>query len=113
MANLHAIGDNRDKVTLANFYDENRPLEIQLKQGLSPQKNAEVYYTKAKKQQVEVNMLQQALVKKEQEISMLHDQIQQVQSISRPKEVARIYFFRRNTGEDPKGRATALPSIRI
>ena len=87
MANLHVIGGNRDKVTLANFYDENRPLDIQLKQGLSPQKNAEVYYTKAKKQQVEVSMLQQALVKKEQEISMLHDQIQQVQSITDRKKL--------------------------
>ncbi|HEY5917575.1 MAG TPA: NFACT RNA binding domain-containing protein [Chryseolinea sp.] len=87
MANLHAIGDHREKITLANFYDENRPLEIQLKQGLSPQKNAEVYYTKAKKQQVEVNMLQQALVKKEKELSMLHDQIQQVQSIADRKKL--------------------------
>ena len=87
MANLHVIGGNRDKVTLANFYDENRPLDIQLKQGLSPQKNAEVYYTKAKKQQVEVSMLQQALVKKEQEISMLHDQILQVQSITDRKKL--------------------------
>jgi predicted ribosome quality control (RQC) complex YloA/Tae2 family protein len=87
MANLHVIWDNKDKVTLANFYEENRPLEIQLKQGLSPQKNAEVYYKKAKKQQVEVSMLQQALVKKEQEISRLHDQIQQAQSITDRKKL--------------------------
>ena len=81
MANLHAIGEKRNKVTLQNFYDENRPIEIPLKAELSPQKNAEIFYSKAKKQQMEVFMLQQSLTKKEQEISVLRDQLQNLQTI--------------------------------
>jgi len=87
MANLHAIGAKSDKVTLANFYDEDRPLEIHLKKELSPQKNAEIYYTKAKKQQVEVSMLEQSLVKREQEMATLRNQIQITASISDLKEL--------------------------
>jgi predicted ribosome quality control (RQC) complex YloA/Tae2 family protein len=81
MANLHAIGGKSDNVTLSNFYDENRPLDIHLKKELSPQKNAEIYYKKAKKQQVEVQMLQQSLEKKEQEMTMLRNQIQEATAI--------------------------------
>jgi hypothetical protein len=87
MANLHAIAGKSDKVTLANFYDEDRPLEIHLKKELSPQKNAEVYYTKAKKQQVEVHMLQQSLVKKEQEMVTLKNQIEEAAMINDLKEL--------------------------
>ena len=82
MANLHAIGEKTNKVTLQNFYDENRPIDIPLKEALSPQKNAEVYYSKAKKQQMEVAMLQQGLSKKEREIEVLRKQLQDLQTIS-------------------------------
>jgi predicted ribosome quality control (RQC) complex YloA/Tae2 family protein len=81
MANLHAIGEKRSKVTLQNFYDENRPIDIPLKEGLSPQKNAEIFYSKAKKQQMEVAILQRALSKKEQEIGVLKEQLQDLQTI--------------------------------
>jgi predicted ribosome quality control (RQC) complex YloA/Tae2 family protein len=81
MANLHAIGEKRNKVTLQNFYDENRPIDIPLKEELSAQKNAEIFYSKAKKQQKEVVMLQQALSKKEEEIGKLKEKLKDLQSI--------------------------------
>ena len=66
---------------MQNFYDENRSIDIPLKEDLSPQKNAEIYYSKAKKQQLEVARLQQELSKKEQEIDILKKQLQDVQTI--------------------------------
>jgi len=82
MANLHAIGERTNKVTLQNFYDENRSIDIPLKEELSPQKNAEKYYSKAKKQQREVAMLQQGLSEKEHEIDVLKKQLQHLQAIT-------------------------------
>ena len=79
MANLHVIEEKRDKVTLQNFYDENKPVEVPLKKGLTPQKNAEIYYAKGKKQQTEVAILQQGLVKKEHEIDVLKKQLQDLE----------------------------------
>jgi predicted ribosome quality control (RQC) complex YloA/Tae2 family protein len=104
MANLHAIAKD-DKVTLTNFYDENRPTEIHLKKELSPQKNAEIYYTKSKKQQVEVNMLQQSLARKEQEMIMLQKQIEEAGSIS---DLKTLRSFVSSTGIQEKSQ-TAEP----
>ncbi|HEX6889037.1 MAG TPA: NFACT RNA binding domain-containing protein [Chryseolinea sp.] len=103
MANLHTIGGKSDKVTLANFYDENRPLEIHLKKELSPQKNAEIYYTKAKKQQVEVHMLQQSIQKKEQEIVMLKKQIEEATTIN---DIKKLRSFVSSAGIQEKTQTT-------
>jgi predicted ribosome quality control (RQC) complex YloA/Tae2 family protein len=82
MANLHVIGDRAKKVEVQNFYDDNRLVEVPLKEGLSAQKNAEIYYSKAKKQQTEVAMLQQAISKKEKEIELQKQQIDELNTIS-------------------------------
>ncbi len=79
MANLHDVHTGAERVALPDFYRENQLIEIKLKRELSPQKNAEVFYTKAKKQQVEVSRLRQALVQKEEEIATLTDKLEQVQ----------------------------------
>lgn len=81
MANLHAIKEGSDRVTLLNFYDENKPVDIDLKPELTPQKNAEIYYSKAKKQQIEVSMLQEGLLKKERKIVELKKQLQELETI--------------------------------
>jgi predicted ribosome quality control (RQC) complex YloA/Tae2 family protein len=56
MANLHQLTSGITHTTLTSFYD-NQPVEIKLKPDLSPQKNAEVFYRKAKNQQIEINQL--------------------------------------------------------
>lgn len=65
MANLHQIDPDSKEVTLPNFYNQNRPITIKLKPTLSPQKNAEVYYRKAKNQSKEINNLEKSLDHKE------------------------------------------------
>lgn len=75
MANLHAITPGTERVVLDNFYNNNAPAEIKLKKDLSPQKNAEVFYRKAKNQHIEIRRLQEILQRKEQEIAGLKEQI--------------------------------------
>jgi predicted ribosome quality control (RQC) complex YloA/Tae2 family protein len=67
MANLHTIPAKSTEVELFDFYHD-RPIKIKLKKDLSPQKNAENYYRKAKNQQLEEEHLQQNIRQKEEKI---------------------------------------------
>lgn len=80
MANLHVIEAGSERVILPDFYHENQPTEIKLKKDFSPQKNAEVYYTKSKKQQLEINRLQRTLPDKEKEMDLIKDQIKKLEA---------------------------------
>jgi predicted ribosome quality control (RQC) complex YloA/Tae2 family protein len=81
MANLNNIKPGSEKVTLANFYHENLPVEIRLKKDLSPQKNAEAFYRKSKNQQIEITRLQQALSQKEKEIDWTETRLKEINAI--------------------------------
>jgi len=79
MANLHQLKAGEEKTTLQNFYTD-QPTTIKLKKDLSPQKNAEVYYRKAKNQHLEIARLQQALKIKTKAIEKLRSQILQIEN---------------------------------
>jgi predicted ribosome quality control (RQC) complex YloA/Tae2 family protein len=70
MANLSVVVMGSDKVSLPNFYDHAK-IEIKLKKELNPQRNAEVFYRKAKNQQIEVNKLKDAIAQKKNEKARL------------------------------------------
>jgi predicted ribosome quality control (RQC) complex YloA/Tae2 family protein len=77
MANLHAIAPGSEKAEVLDFYT-NKPVSIKLKRELSPQKNAEQFYRKAKNQQLELRHLEENLAAKEErlkELQQLHGQI--------------------------------------
>lgn len=57
MANLDKISAGKSAVILEDFYHDNAPVEIKLNPGLSAQKNAEVYYRKARNQSIEASHL--------------------------------------------------------
>lgn len=78
MAHLHEVKPGMTSVTLPNFYDNNAPLEIKLKKDLTPQKNAEVFYRKAKNQAIEATFLEQAYDAKLKEADKLETALQQV-----------------------------------
>lgn len=80
MANLHAIPPRAEKVTLSNFYHHDLPTEIKLKKDFSPQKNAEIFYRKAKNQHIELDRLQKAIQNKEQEINSIRKKIGMLES---------------------------------
>lgn len=72
MANLHAIAEvpgqrSPERVELYDFYRD-QPIQIKLKTDLTPQKNAEGYYRKAKNEKIELDFIQQQIEQREQEI---------------------------------------------
>ncbi len=79
MANLHAIKTGDERVSFRSFYDENSTVAIKLKKELTPQKNAEVFYRKAKNQQIELDHLRQALSEKEQKLIEVNRLIAEVE----------------------------------
>ncbi|MBX2917311.1 MAG: DUF814 domain-containing protein [Cyclobacteriaceae bacterium] len=79
MANLHQLTSGISHTTLTGFYD-NQPVTIKLKPELSPQKNAEVFYRKAKNQQIEINQLKKAIEIKTTELQCLKQQLTEVEN---------------------------------
>lgn len=79
MANLHTLTSGISHTTLTSFYD-NQPVTIKLKPDLSPQKNAEVFYRKAKNQQIEINQLKKAIELKTAELQRLKQQLTVVEN---------------------------------
>ena len=76
MANLHGLKGGEEKVCLPNFYyEDQREVEIPMKKDLTPQKNAEVYYRKAKNQHIEIERLELAIAQKREQIASLEKQI--------------------------------------
>lgn len=69
MANLHIIPDGVEKVTLNDFYHNDAAIEIRLKRELSPQKNAENYYRKAKNEHIGIQKLEAGIQTKEQQLA--------------------------------------------
>ena len=67
MANLHAIPARTEQITLTDFYRD-QPVSIKLKPDLSPQKNAENYYRKAKNEKIEAEHLQGQIAMREIEM---------------------------------------------
>ncbi len=70
MANMHLIKQGTEKIQLENFYT-GKPEEIKLKKELNAQRNAEVFYRKAKNQQIEIDKLNESIQAKKKEIEKL------------------------------------------
>ncbi|MCW5910730.1 MAG: DUF814 domain-containing protein [Cyclobacteriaceae bacterium] len=86
MANLHNLSIGLTHTTLTSFYD-NKPVDIKLKPDLPPQKNAEVFYRKAKNQQIEINQLQKAIEAKNEELEKLSRRLKEVEDITDLKQL--------------------------
>lgn len=81
MANLHVIQAGSEKIVLHNFYDNNTAVEIKLKKDLSPQKNAEVFYKKAKNQHIEIERLEESLRQKHEQMQAIEEQMKEVEAM--------------------------------
>jgi predicted ribosome quality control (RQC) complex YloA/Tae2 family protein len=86
MANLALAKPNLARVTVTDFYTQ-QPIDIKLKPELSFQKNAEVYYRKAKNQQGELERLQKAIEGKEQALLNTTALVAKIESIHSLKEL--------------------------
>ncbi len=82
MANLHQIKTGDEKITLLNFYNEDKPIDIKLKKDLSAQKNAEVFYRKSKNEQIELQKLTEGITSKQKEIATLQEKLTTLEEIT-------------------------------
>jgi predicted ribosome quality control (RQC) complex YloA/Tae2 family protein len=86
MANLQNIQVGMDSVELFDFYN-NKNIQIKLKENLSPQKNAENYYRKAKNQKLEVQSLERNIKQKSIQAAQITNFLDNISSINNLKEL--------------------------
>ncbi|HEY9047174.1 MAG TPA: NFACT RNA binding domain-containing protein [Ohtaekwangia sp.] len=108
MANMHQIKPGMDKITLPDFYHENKLIDVKLKKDISPQKNAEAYYRKAKNQHIEIQRLQQSLETKEKEMEQLKQQLHAIESIDELKSLRKAISHQGLT-DDKEKQPVSLP----
>lgn len=80
MANLHQVNEGAEEITLDNFYT-GKAVTIKLKKELSPQKNAEILYRKAKNQRIEVEKLEEAMGGKRKREEQLLEHLLQLEAL--------------------------------
>ncbi|OJJ17421.1 hypothetical protein BKI52_26475 [marine bacterium AO1-C] len=86
MANLHIIQPRAKSVELFDFYHDTQRT-IKLKEDLSPQKNAEIYYRKAKNAKIEIQKLEENIDRREKEKKELEQHLAIVLEIDNLKEL--------------------------
>jgi len=86
MANLHQVPEKAEKVVLYDFYTD-KEITIKLKKELSPQKNAEWYYKKAKNQQIERQKLEENLQARRLYLDVLQNHLENLEQIETLKEL--------------------------
>lgn len=98
MANLHQIPERAERVTLFDFY-RNRDIEIKLKTDLTPQRNAETYYRKAKNERIEIEKLQSNIALREGELEELKNHLSIIEAFDSLK-LLRKYLKNNNLLSD-------------
>jgi predicted ribosome quality control (RQC) complex YloA/Tae2 family protein len=106
MANLQSIPEKAQKITLYDFY-HNQDIHIKLKEHLSPQKNAELYYRKAKNQKIEIQTLEDNINKKKGELSNLEKYLSDIQEITSLKELRK--YLKNNHIVQEEGEKEEIP----
>jgi predicted ribosome quality control (RQC) complex YloA/Tae2 family protein len=80
MANIQRIPTGSSNVPLFDFYND-KTIEISLKSNLTPQKNAENYYRKAKNQKIEILSLEKNIRSKQEQASKLSGLIEIMEGV--------------------------------
>lgn len=101
MAHMHEMKIGTEKITLTSFYD-GQPVEIKLKKDLNPQKNAEIFYRKAKNQQIEITKLSDSIRAKQQEINTLEERLISIESTEDLKSLRKDNAQPKSTKEQSK-----------
>ena len=79
IANLHVIKPYTSHAELIDFITH-KPIRIQLKPNLTPQLNAEKYYQKAKRQQIEIDTLNRNIESKKKQKTELVNELKQLEN---------------------------------
>lgn len=108
MANLHNVPPGSTAIELADFHQPDKRVTIKLRKDLSPQKNAEVFYRKAKNQSIELKTLAQTIGRKEQELAVLEEQERQLES-AMDRTALEPYLKAYSSGQREKEKKQTLP----
>lgn len=106
MANLSEVPPHAKSVALADFYNDNQTVRIALKPKLSAQKNAEVYYRKAKNQKIELKKIRENIAGKKAEIAVLEAQKAEIEPLDN---VRALRKFLKNNKADKQAETQILP----
>ncbi|MBE7037516.1 MAG: fibronectin/fibrinogen-binding protein [Ruminococcaceae bacterium] len=89
-ANIYRIEKGAKSVVLENYYDNNKPIEILLKENLTPSQNAQNYYKKYNKEKIaEIETTKQKEMN-ELEIDYLESVLQFLENVETKEEIAQI-----------------------
>ncbi|MEP2667531.1 MAG: NFACT RNA binding domain-containing protein [Cyclobacteriaceae bacterium] len=80
MANLHRVERGTKKIQLEDF--TGNEITIKLKPELNPQQNAQIFYRKAKNQEIEITKLSSSIEHKKEEIKKASQQLELLNSIN-------------------------------
>jgi len=94
MANLHQTPPHQQEISLPDFTD-GKPIAIKLKSGLSVQKNAEIFYRKAKNQNIQIEMMYSSLESKKK---VLEKYLLKEEIINNAKTISELEAL---VGQDP------------
>lgn len=117
MANLHDIPSapgsrSPERVTLYDFYHD-QSVTLKLKPDLSPQKNAENFYRKAKNEKIEEQHLTDLIATREADMERIGQQKQAIASLQTLKELRR--YIKQNElltdGSERAGTPQAMDSL--
>lgn len=86
---LHQVPEHGTKVTLPNFYDDEKPLTIQLAPDLTPAKNAQKYFTRYNKAKTALTVVQEQIEETQAELDYLLGVQAQVE-VGEPKDIEDI-----------------------
>lgn len=108
MANLANIPAHADLVTLSSFENASESVSIKLNPALTPQKNAEGFYRKARNKSIEIKQLQDTIARREeilQESRALLGELQHASDLSELNPLTEKV----SRGKTVRSTATALP----
>jgi len=89
-AYLHQVERGTESVNLENFYDENKPIEIQLSPLLSPTENAQRYFKQYNKQKRTHIALQDQIKQNQEDQAYLDSVSQAMETVQTEADIAEI-----------------------
>jgi predicted ribosome quality control (RQC) complex YloA/Tae2 family protein len=90
IANLHQIKKGSETISLESFREPGKFLSIKLKKDITPQKNAEVFYRKARNQKIEIEKLSGAVNEKRALLEKLSALKAEVEKSESPKQIREL-----------------------
>jgi predicted ribosome quality control (RQC) complex YloA/Tae2 family protein len=106
MAHMHEIKPGVETIELVNFYTD-LPEKIKLKRELNPQRNAEVFYRKAKNQQIEITKLNESIRSKKKANEKI---IQSIETLEKSDDLKTVrQFGKEDSSFNKKTKSEPLP----